>query len=224
VDRVLKTVSLPVGNARRRYRRALFAAALVTVGVLIGVDFLLGYYQERLLVQRKEARAKLERLAWFHLRADVQDITYTPNGKYRVVLWMENAFPEHPLFVMAPAVRAFVQVGPQWKEVPTAEPSEARLTEGMVIPLEERVTVERIVDIQVKDYFELLPGYMHVKFDNTMLVAPGSELKDENEIVERTDSYYVHLKPHGADDERLRRLNKFSPGLPVPVYIGMPPH
>ncbi|MGN2393333.1 hypothetical protein ACTFO6_17820, partial [Pelomicrobium sp. G1] len=87
MDRAPETVSLPVGNPRRRRRWALFAAALAAAGALVGVDFLVGYYQERLLAQRKEARARLERLAWFHLRADVQDITYTPEGKYRVVLW-----------------------------------------------------------------------------------------------------------------------------------------
>ena len=52
----------------------------------------------------------------------------------------------------------------------------------------------------------------------------GPEPKDENEIVERTDNYYVHLKPYDADDERLRQLNRFHPSMPVPIYIGMPPH
>ena len=57
-----------------------------------------------------------------------------------------------------------------------------------------------------------------------MLIALGPEPKDENEIVERTDNYYVHLKPYDADDERLRQLNRFHPSMPVPIYIGMPPH
>ncbi|TXF11434.1 ABC transporter [Pelomicrobium methylotrophicum] len=225
MDRVPGTISLPVENRRRRrHRRALLAAVLAATGALIGADLLVSYYQERLLASRNEARTRLERLAWFHLRADVQDITYTPDGKYRLVLWMENAFPEQALYVMVPTVRAFVQVGPQWKEVSISAPADTRLTEGMVIPLRERITLERIVDIQVKDYFELLPGYMHVKFDNTMLIALGPEPKDENEIVERTDNYYVHLKPYDADDERLRQLNRFHPSMPVPIYIGMPPH
>jgi hypothetical protein len=159
MDRVPGTISLPVENrCRRRHRRALLAAVLAATGALISVDLLVTYYQERLLASRNEARTRLERLAWFHLRADVQDITYTPDGKYRLVLWMENAFPEQALYVIVPTVRAFVQVGPQWKEVSISAPAGTRLTEGMVIPLRERITLERIVDIQVKDYFELLPG------------------------------------------------------------------
>lgn len=224
MDRAPENLSLPVGRHRSRRRWALAAAVLAAGGTLMGIDLLVGHYQERLLAQRQEARARLERLAWFHLRADVQGIAYTPDGQYKLSLWMENVFPEHPLFVMTPTVRAFVQVGPQWREVPTSEPPGGEVVEGVVIPLEERATVERIVDIRLKDYFELLPGYMHVKFDNTMLVALSPEPKDESEIVERTDNYYVHLRPYGADDAQLRRLNKFAPDLPVPIYIGMPPH
>jgi len=43
-----------------------------------------------------------------------------------------------------------------------------------------------------------------------------------DDIVERTDRYYVYLKPHGADDEFIRKRMKY-PGDP-PVYIPMPPH
>ena len=94
MDRVPGTISLPVENRRRRrHHRALLAAVLAAAGALIGLDLLVSYYQERLLASRNEARTRLERLAWFHLRADVQDITYTPDGKYRLALWMENAFP-----------------------------------------------------------------------------------------------------------------------------------
>ena len=40
--------------------------------------------------------------------------------------------------------------------------------------------------------------------------------------VERNDRTYVYLKPHGADDEAIRKRMKY-PGSP-PVYIPMPPH
>ena len=34
--------------------------------------------------------------------------------------------------------------------------------------------------------------------------------------------YYVHLKPHGADDEAILRKERF-PGMPS-LWIPMPPH
>ena len=53
---------------------------------------------------------------------------------------MENAFPEHPLYVMLPTIRTYVQVGPQWQEVPGAEPPGAQWREGTVVKLDGRVS------------------------------------------------------------------------------------
>lgn len=72
----------------------------------------------------------------------------------------------------------------------------------------------------LKNFEELLPGYMHVRFTGVVLVSrranPGEEL------TERSDDFYVHLKSHGADDEAILRKTKF-PGRP-PLWIPMPPH
>jgi hypothetical protein len=65
-----------------------------------------------------------------------------------------------------------------------------------------------------------MPGYMHVRIENDMLISRRSEPAED--IVERKNPYYVYLKPHGADDEAIRRRSKYS-GQP-PVYIPMPPH
>jgi hypothetical protein len=65
-----------------------------------------------------------------------------------------------------------------------------------------------------------MPGYMHIRLANNRLISQRSEPDDD--IVERNDRYYVYLKPHGADDEAIRKRMKY-PGEP-PVYIPMPPH
>ena len=91
---------------------------------------------------------------------------------------------------------------------------------------QERTAFERIEAVlgnaapRVADFAELLPGYMHVRFTNSMIVQPGDG--DAGQLVERTDDYYVYLKPHAADDAALARANKF-PGKP-PLWIPMPPH
>ena len=53
-----------------------------------------------------------------------------------------------------------------------------------------------------------------------MLISPNSAPSDE--LFERTDSYYVYLKPWDADDRDIKREVKFD-GAP-PLWIAMPPH
>ena len=66
----------------------------------------------------------------------------------------------------------------------------------------------------------MLPGYMHVRFTNALLVSQQGEPTED--LVERVDNYYVYLKPPGANDEAILRQLRF-PGKP-PVWIPMPPH
>jgi hypothetical protein len=196
---------------------ALLSAALVLI------DSLVGRHQERILEERKEAQARLEKMARFYLRADVDDITLTPDNKYKVTVWIENVFPEYDFYLMVPTLRGFIQVGPQWQEVKTVEATtDPGLREGTVVNLKDKIKVSWVIDIQTKDYFELLPGYMHVQVNNNMFVSPQAEPEEGESIVERNDYYYVHLKPIGADDEYIRRVNNFPAG--APLYIPMPPH
>lgn len=196
-------------------------AALFLAAVVVAVDFSIGLYQKRILEERAARQAQLEKMAAFHLRADLADVSYTPDGKYKVRLWMENLFPEHDMYLMIPTVNGYIQIGSLWQEVPTFEATrDPALRHGRVILLKERVYVDWVLDIQTRNYFELLEGYMHVRIDNDMFISPEPEPKES--IAERLDNYYIHLKPFGADDRRLRALHNF-PGE-VPIFIPMPPH
>lgn len=193
--------------------------ASVAVGLAV-TDILVGRYQQGFIDQKREQRAKLEKMTWYYLRADIVDTAYTPDGRYRFTFYMENVFPEYDMYAMVPAVRAFIQVGPQWKEVPAREAPDSKVRSGTVIKLTERVMYEAVVDFTEKDYVELLPGFMHVKFENTIYASDEAQPKDE--VIERGDAYFIHLRPIGVSDEELSRLNQF-PGK-VPNFITMPPH
>ena len=65
-----------------------------------------------------------------------------------------------------------------------------------------------------------LPCGIHIRFESDSLISERSNPDDD--IIERTDRYYVYLKPHGADDDTIRRQMKIK-GDP-PVYMPMPPH
>lgn len=208
-------------RARRRLGWGMFAAA-VGISALYLADQGIERWQELQIARRKAEREKLDRVVLHYLRADVLDVVHTADGKYRVTIYIENVYPEYDMYVLLPQVQTLVQVGPMWQEVPTYDPGTNRLRAGTVIKLKERITFDRIFELpKDKEYFELIPGYYHVKFDNVMLISPVPEPKDD--VAERADNYFIHLLPVGADLADIRRRNQF-PGDKVPVYLPMPPH
>jgi hypothetical protein len=152
------------------------------------------------------------------LYIELASISYEPDGKsYRVSMSMRNINRGAPLYVLMNPVRVFEQSGLSWKEVPS------RAADGQswgVVKLADRHTYEAIFEPNLTEWTELIPGYMHIRIQNDMLVSQSSEPADD--IVERKNPYYVYLKPHGADDEAIRQRSRYS-GKP-PMYIPMPPH
>jgi hypothetical protein len=135
---------------------------------------------------------------------------------YLLTLYVQNLEPETDLFVMAPELQAFLQVGLQWQEVPLRSEDNQ---EGQVV----RVTANKYrlrFTPDVQAFEEILPGYMHVRFTNAMLVSRSAAPKDD--LIERLDDYYVYLKPRDADDAAILLKTKFV-GKP-PLWIPMPPH
>jgi hypothetical protein len=215
-----------VAAARRKRRReTLLWTALVlsaAVAVLLVADQIVGRYQQKVVAAKITARAELERMVLHYLRADLLDVVHTSEGTYRASFSMENVYPEYDMFVMLPHVRIFAQSGTAWKELPATEPPDARWRSGRVVHLNERIAFERIFEVpRDQDWFELLPGFFHVRFDNAMLISPVAQPKYD--IMEKDDNYYVHLLPVGADLDQVRRKNQFPKGK-VPIFIPMPPH
>jgi putative ABC transport system ATP-binding protein/macrolide transport system ATP-binding/permease protein/lipoprotein-releasing system ATP-binding protein len=151
------------------------------------------------------------------LRAEIKDVTFGPGKSYDVSVYLQNTNATQPIYVLSPTVRGFVQVGTSWQEV-SLKPVSASPQKVL------KITGEQIYhytfESNITDYAQLFPYYMHVRFTNDMLVSSSSQPKSD--LVERSDSYYVYLKPHEASDDAIMKKMHF-PGKP-PVWIPMPPH
>ena len=207
-----------LGSGLGLLRSGLVLGALVFGALALTVDQGIGWFQNQRLEQKRLASLQLHQAAFAGLLVELVKVAYEADGQsYRLTMAMKNLDPEHPIYVMLSPVRVFEQSGLVWKEVP------ARAASGQatgVIKLTDRHTYETVFEPNLKDWTELMPGYMHLRLANNQLISQRSEPDDD--IVERNDRYYVYLKPHGADDEAIRKRMKY-PGEP-PVYIPMPPH
>src|SRR5262249_908388 len=105
------------------------ALTLGTCGVA-AADWGTGLYQRHQQDERRMARRLLEDTALQQLRADVDRLTTEADGFYSLVLYLQNLDAEAPVFVTAPAVRAFVQVDRDWVEVPLRSSEEE--TDGVL--------------------------------------------------------------------------------------------
>ncbi len=184
---------------------------------LAGLNYGTLLYQRARLEGKKTAQQQLEEAAMFQLRADIDNLAYGPDGAYLLTLYLRNVSPNRDLFVLSPSVRGFVQVGSRWDEMPV-KPADNQL--GSVVQLTGKQRFAFVFRPQAKTFEELIPGYMHMRFSNTMLISHSSD--GQGGLFERADDYYVHLKPHHADDEAILRKTKY-PGKP-PLWIPMPPH
>lgn len=194
----------------------LLAGAVIFGGILLA-DFGVDKYQ-KMRVREREARiAALQYLALNSLRGDVQSVADLGDGRYELTTYLQNVGGGPPIYVMSPDLRAYVQVKTVWQEVPMKPIDDSA---GGVVKIEGRQTYRYLFDARVRDYAQLLPNYMHVRFSGTMLVSPSSTPSDD--VFERKDNYYVYLKPFDIADEVVLKRMRFS-GKP-PVWIPMPPH
>jgi putative ABC transport system ATP-binding protein/macrolide transport system ATP-binding/permease protein/lipoprotein-releasing system ATP-binding protein len=194
----------------------LVTAAIAFGGVLV-TNFAIGKYQDKQVREHAARTAALQHMALNSLRGDVQSVRDLGDGRYELTTYLQNVAGDRPIYVMSPELRAYIQVGTVWQEVSMAPTDEG--ARG-VLKIEDRQTYRYLFDARVRDFTQLLPNYMHVRFSGTMLISPSGLPKDD--VFERKDNYYVYLKPFDvADDVVLKRM-RFA-GKP-PVWIPMPPH
>jgi hypothetical protein len=207
-----------LGSGFRFLRSKAMLAALAFVSLAFVADYAIGGYQRYTLEQGRVAKRQLEQAANAGLYLDLTNIAYEPDGKsYRLTMVLRNLDPQHPIYVMRGPLRVFEQSGLAWREVPAHAPNGEMPT---VVKITNRQSFETVFEPNLREWTALIPGYMHIRFESSSLVSRRAEPDDD--IVERTDRYYVYLKPYGADDEAIRKRMKYS-GEP-PVYIPMPPH
>ena len=193
----------------------LLTTAIVLGGVLLA-DYAVAKYQDMQVRERRARTASLRHAALNGLRGDVQSVTDLGNGRYELTTYLQNV-DGGQIYVMSPDMRAYVQVGTVWQEVSMQPADESA---GGVRKIDGRQTYHYQFDARLRDFAQLLPNYMHVRFAGTMLVSPSSMPKDD--VFERKDNYYVYLKPFDVADEVVLKRMRFA-GKP-PVWIPMPPH
>lgn len=204
-----------------RIRRRLIAwrlplGILAVIAAGFTTDLAIGAYQAHALAIRRQAALELENAAFAGLSVELTDVAYEPDGKsYRARITLQNRNPAAPLYIMLDPARVFVQSGLLWKGVSTEAADSAK-----VIKLDDLRELQLVFQADIKDWAELMPGYMHVRVESPMLISRSSAPKDD--LVERANRFYVYLKPHGADDAAISQKMNFS-GAP-PVFIPMPPH
>jgi len=193
----LKRLSRPGGL---KAWKAVIAAGVLFTLLFAAADWGVGRWQQELVKARKDYRARLDRLAFHAVRTGIEDIRHQDDQRYRVRFIVQNAFDE-PIFVMMPAVEAFIQIGPQWSGVPMDERPDSAM-EGSVVRLTGEKTTDRYMTIESTDYTESLPGYIHVKMTLEMIVSP--EQNPQEEVGERKEDLYVYLKDYrwAADKAR----------------------
>jgi hypothetical protein len=160
-----------------------FLESKILLGLLVVLGLSAGWYQRRLLSQREKAALELQNAAFAGLYVRV---AYEPDGKsYRATLNMQNSNPDAPLYVMLVPARVFGQTGMIWREVPSTAPGE---TSSSVVKLDGGRQYSVMFQADVKDWAELIPGYMHIRIQSDMLISRGNEPKDD--IVERNNRFY----------------------------------
>jgi putative ABC transport system ATP-binding protein/macrolide transport system ATP-binding/permease protein/lipoprotein-releasing system ATP-binding protein len=210
------TVPVRLGANLWRGVQAFLLAAVVIFGAVLLADFGVERYQQMRVRERAARVAALQQLALNSLRGDVQSVTDLGDGRYELTTYLENVGAA-PIYVLSPDMRAYIQVRTTWQEVPMQPIDESA---NGVMKIEGKQTYRYRFDGRVKDFAQLIPSYMHVRFAGTMLVSPSSTPKDD--VFERKDNYYVYLKPFDVTDETVAKRMRFS-GKP-PVWIPMPPH
>jgi putative ABC transport system ATP-binding protein/macrolide transport system ATP-binding/permease protein/lipoprotein-releasing system ATP-binding protein len=194
----------------------LLGSAAVFAGIVL-VDFGIAKYQQMQFRERGERLARLSNLALSSLEGNVEGVSDLGDGRYELAVDLLNAGGEGPIYVMSPDMHAYVQVGNEWQELPIAPADD----EGAgVVGIDGKHLYRYRFEARVRGFAQLLPGYMHVRFSETMLVSPQRVPKDD--VFERRDNYYVYLKPYDVADATILKRTKFA-GKP-PVWIPMPPH
>lgn len=192
---------------------------LLAVVLLAGIDFLAGRLQRQVLVQRGKARSQAQELALQKLRADMESVRHLPNGDFEITIYLDNSNSDHPIFVLGPQVRVFIQVDRNWQEIPSQsvgfEENEVREVTGKsLFSLRLRTDLPR--------FDELLKGYMHLRVRNLMVVSEKEEAGED--LFQRNDDYYIYLRPHNISEAEVRKLNGWKQGAFVPGWIPMPSH
>lgn len=208
--------SVRLGAELWRTTRSFFVGGASILAIFLAADLGIAKYQKMKILDQEARLAHLANTALSGLQAEVQSVVDRGGGRYELTVVLSNG-GDAPIYVMSPDMHGYVQVANAWQEVPL-QPSDS--SSSGVSKIDGKRIYRYVFDGRVKEFTQLLPNYMHVRFSQTMLVSPSSVPKGD--VFERKDNFYIYLKPFDVSDEIVLKRMKFS-GKP-PVWIPMPPH
>ena len=194
-------------------RRLLMGAALAGLGLAAGA-----WWQQRWREQRRAVllrRDQRQRLAFSGLSTELTGLERLGPAGYRGTIAVENLDQLQALYLLPLDVQMYVQQGSRWNPFTANWSDNSRA----VLAVERPASLQfDLMDLPTR-FTELVPGYMHVRFDLTYAIA---DRPDPDALpLERRDSFFVYLLPVDPDSERIAE-NDF-PGA-APLFIPMPPH
>lgn len=200
-------VTSKLGRPRGLWHSPVLLSVVVTVMLAFAVDAGVGRYQAHLVKQQRQARLELENTAMRSLYVELRRIVALADGKsFRMTLSLQNTSPAGPLYVMLNPVAVYVQSGMVWQQVPS-KPVDPGGTG--VVTIAKDYAYDVLFTPDVANWAELMPGYMHVRIQDDLLVSQRAQPGDD--VVERRTPFYVYLRPPGS-------------AAPPPLFIPMPPH
>jgi len=209
--------TIKLGRLRFLRSRTLKIAG-IGFAVLLLVDQSVGKYRALRMEQQRQADLILENKAFSGIYSELVRVELEPDKKsYRLTTAIQSVDPSTPLYVMIEPTRVFEQAGFAWKEVPAK--AMERDSTG-VVKLTGRHEFQTIFTPNVEDWAELMPGYMHIRFESELLVSLRAE--PEEDIKARKDRYYVYLKRTDASDQEIKEKMNYKSD--PPLFIPMPPH
>jgi putative ABC transport system ATP-binding protein/macrolide transport system ATP-binding/permease protein/lipoprotein-releasing system ATP-binding protein len=218
-ERLVPTELTPLGSGLGRFLVGFAGWVLLVAAALWGGNHLTARWQQESIAQKQEIRKQSQELALQKLRADIEDVAYRSDGSYEATIYLNNPDPEKPFYVLGPTCRVFVQVDQSWQQLPvTAVGFEERGVHEVIGKQSYRISFRA----DVRRYEELIKGYLHIRIDNLMVVSDSAEPADD--IFQRTDGYYIYLKPQTASEAEVRQRNGWKDGALVPRWIAMPAH
>ena len=160
-----------------------------------------------------------EDLALQSLRADLDNVVPQDDGSFELTVFLASLDPARELYVMGPSLRAFVQVDRSWQAIPIA-PADQQADQ--VTKINERRLFRFTFRPNVASFDELIRGYLHIRFINSMIVANKAE--PSSDVFDRTDDYYIYLRAPQRSDDEVRKANRWSESTLVPRWIPMKAH
>ncbi|HEY8213822.1 MAG TPA: hypothetical protein VIG36_06805 [Methylocystis sp.] len=209
--------TIKLGRLRFLRSRTLKIAGIGLAALLL-VDQSVGKYRALRIEQQRQADLILENKAFSGIYSELVRVELEPDRKsFRLTTAIQSVDPSTPLYVMIEPTRVFEQAGFAWKEVPAK--AMERDSTG-VVKLTGRHEFQTIFTPNVEDRAELMPGYMHIRFESELLVSLRAE--PEEDIKARKDRYYVYLKRTDASDQEIKEKMNYKSD--PPLFIPMPPH